>query len=95
MIVVDGLVVPAGVLDDVVDEGDAALGQPIPELELLEHLDLLDSIRLRALARLQRLRADIRVRHANFLRLGRDGWRRRPAAAENQRAHRHERKPGR
>ena len=68
VVVVDRFVVLAGVLDDVVFEGDAAFLDPVGELELVEDLELVDRCQLRALPRLERIGANIRVGNEHLLR---------------------------
>ena len=68
VVVVDRLVVLAGVVDDVVDEGDAAFAGPVGELEVVEDSELVRGRHLRLLARLERIRADVGIRHADLSR---------------------------
>ena len=95
VIVVDRFVVLAGVLDDVVLEGDAAVFDPVGELELVEDLELVGRCQLRALPRLKRIGANIGVGHEHFLRRRSRGWTRRPAPADEQGDERdwHEQRP--
>ena len=76
VVVVHGLVVFAGVLDDAVDEGDAALGQLVGELKVVERADAARALDLLRAPRRERLGAHVRVRRAHF-----DRRRRCPSAA--------------
>ena len=73
----DRFVVLSRVLDDAVHEGDAALLDPVGELELMENRELVRRLHLCRPARLQRIGADVRTRNAHL----RCGWRRRAGTA--------------
>ncbi len=84
VIVMGGLVGLAGVVDDVVRPGDAALRQPVGELEVVEDLEAGEGRGLGVLARLEGRRADVGRRDVDDVAAlgGRVGWRDRRLAAQ-------------
>jgi hypothetical protein len=68
VIVMDRLVVLARVLDDVVNEGDAAFLDLVGEPEPMEDRELVRRRKLRLPARLERIRPDVRIRKADLSR---------------------------
>ena len=95
VIVVHRLVVHAGVVDDAVDERDAAFLDAIGELEIVDDLERSTVASRAAPSRRERIDADIRIGNEHLLRCRYRGRTGRPAPADEHRdeRERHEQEP--